>query len=85
MLDPLCAQVLELRDDIGHISEEQWKWLLKRRLGKPDLVSLVKIYRRFQPPIAERDLYIRATNRLIDRIVYKLYKLTPEEIVVVEE
>ncbi len=83
-LGSLATQVIELRDDIGLLNEEQWKWLLKRRLGKPDLVELVKIYRRHQPPIAELDLRISATNRLIDRIVYKLYKLTPEEIVVVE-
>ncbi|GAC1686291.1 MAG: hypothetical protein PVS3B3_07630 [Ktedonobacteraceae bacterium] len=84
VLGSLATQVLELREDIGLLNEEQWKWLLKRRLVKPDLVSLVKIYRKFQPSIAELDLHIRVTNKLIDRIVYRLYKLTPEEIAVVE-
>ncbi len=84
VLGPLATQVLELRDDIGQLDEEQWKWLLKRRLAQPDLVPLVKIYRQYQPSIAELDLRIRATNKLIDQLVYKLYKLTPEEVAVVE-
>jgi len=61
-----------------------WKWLLKRRLGKPDLVELTKAYRTFQPPIAALDSRINGTNDLIDQIVYRLYGLTPEEIAVVE-
>ena len=33
-LGDLAARRIELRSDIGKIGEEQWKWLLKRRLQK---------------------------------------------------
>jgi hypothetical protein len=61
------------------------QYILKRRLGKPDLVTLVKIYRGYQPTIADVARRIAATSKLSDQIVYKLYyRLTPEEIAVVE-
>ena len=84
MLAALAVRVLELRDDIGALNEEQWKWLLKQRLRGPDLVGLMKIYRTFQPAIAALDGRIVATDRLIDQIVYRLYGLTAEEIAIVE-
>ena len=84
MLGVLAIRVLELRDDIGALNEEQWKWLLKQRLRGPDLVGLVKVYRKFQPPVAEIDSEIAAADHLVDQIVYRLYGLTPEEIAIVE-
>jgi len=84
MLGDLAIRVLELRDDIGALKEEQWKWLLKQRLNRPDLFNLVKVYRKFQPPVAALDSEIVATDRLIDQVVYRLYGLTPEEIAIVE-
>jgi len=84
MLGALAIRVLELRDDIGALNEEQWKWLLKQRLRGPDLADLVKAYRKFQPPVAALDSEIAATDHLIDQIVYRLYGLTAEEIAVVE-
>ncbi len=84
MLGDLAIRVLELRDDIGALNEEQWKWLLKQRLNRPDLFNLVKVYRKFQPPVAALDSEIVATDRLIDQVVYRLYGLTPEEIAIVE-
>jgi hypothetical protein len=83
-LGALASQQLDLRDDIGLMNEEQWKWLLKRRLGKPDLVELTRIYRKFQPSIATLDKRIASTDHVIDEIVYRLYGLTPEEIDIVE-
>src|SRR5260221_17220 len=35
MLGDLAIRVLELRDDIGALNEEQWKWLLKQRPDRP--------------------------------------------------
>jgi hypothetical protein len=82
---PLATRRLDLRDDIGLINEEQWKWLLKRRLKKIDsLSSLVRVYRQRQPGIATLDKRIAATDQLIDQIVYRLYDLTEDEIAVVE-
>jgi len=83
-LGPLVTQLLDLRDDIGLLNEEQWKWLVKRRLSKPDLVELTKVYRKYQPVVATLDKRIATTDRLIDQVVYRLYGLTEEEIAVVE-
>ena len=85
VLGTLAARRLDLRDDIGALGEEQWKWLLKRRLKKVDsLASLVRVFRQYQPGIAALDRRIATTDRLIDRIVYRLYGLTEDEIAVVE-
>lgn len=79
----LASRILSLDEDISLLNEEQWRWLLKKRLGKPDLVALTKLYRKYQPPIATLDQRIRSTDRLIDQIVYRLYGLTEEDMRVV--
>jgi len=85
MLGPLAQRRLTLHDDLDIINEEQWKWLVKRRLKKVDnLADLVQQYRKHQPTIAVLDKQIAATDTLIDRIVYRLYGLTDEDITVVE-
>jgi type I restriction-modification system DNA methylase subunit len=84
-LGTLVHQQLNLQEHIGLLNEEQWKWLIKRRLVKPDLVDLVKIYRKYQPPIAQLDQQITTIDDLINQIVYRLYGLTSEEIALVEE
>ncbi|MBV9257974.1 MAG: hypothetical protein JO215_08140, partial [Ktedonobacteraceae bacterium] len=84
-LGALAAQTIVLRDHIGYLNEEQWKWLIKRRLVKPDLVDLVKIYRKYQPAIAQLDQQIATIDNLINQFVYRLYGLTTEEIAIVEE
>ncbi len=83
-LGTLAAHTLDLREDIGLLDEEQWKWLLKRRLGKPDLVNLMKAFRERQPPITSLDKHIAATDQVIDQVVYRLYGLTAEEVTEVE-
>lgn len=84
-LGSLANTRLELRDDIGRITEDQWKWLLRGRLRRVEnLADLVKVYRQRQPAIAELDRKIAFTDSLIDQIVYKLYGLTDEEIAIVE-
>jgi type I restriction-modification system DNA methylase subunit len=81
----LATQTLDLRDDIGKLDEGQWAWLLKERLSPPDLVPPVKVHRKYQPPIAELDTRIASTEHLIDQIVYRLYGLTAEEVLIVED
>ncbi|HEY6540523.1 MAG TPA: TaqI-like C-terminal specificity domain-containing protein, partial [Ktedonobacteraceae bacterium] len=83
-LGTLAARQLDLRDDIGSLNEEQWKWLVKRRLTRPDLVELTKVFRSRQPAIAVLDARISSTDRLIDQVVYRLYGLTEEEVATVE-
>ncbi len=85
-LGDLAASRMELRANIGAISETQWKWLLKERLKQKlgSMADLVKVYRTRQPAIAAFDARIAATDRLIDQIVYALYGLTDEEIALVE-
>ncbi len=85
-LGDLATGRLELRADIGAISENQWKWLLKERLKQKlgSMADLVKVYRTRQPAIAAFDARIAATDRLIDQIVYALYGLTDDEIALVE-
>jgi type I restriction-modification system DNA methylase subunit len=85
MLGPLAQSNINLHEDISKLNEEQWKWLLKRRLGKPDLVALVKVYRTYQPPLATLDKRIEGTEQVIDQVVYRLYGLTEEERVLVEK
>ena len=85
-LGDLATSRLELRADIGAMSETQWKWLLKERLKNKlgSMADLVKVYRTRQPAIAALDARIAATDRLIDQIVYALYGLTDQEVALVE-
>jgi len=86
VLGSLAAQTLDLSEHFGILEEEQWKWLLKRRLRGTlnNLPELVKVYRTYQPPIAMLDRHIKDTAQTIDQITYRLYGLTKEEIATVE-
>ena len=81
-LGELAIGRLELRTHIGVINENQWKWLIKKRLrhNLSSMADLVKVYRTRQPAITALDARIAATDRLIDQIVYALYGLTDAEI-----
>ena len=81
-LGALAAGRVELRDDVGAITEAQWKWLLRGRLKALD--NLAELFRHRQPPIAVLDAQIVATDRLIDQIVYALYGLSVDETALVE-
>jgi hypothetical protein len=84
-LGVLAERSLDLREDIGSLSEEQWKWLLKRRLVYiSNLADLVNVYRKHQPSIRALEIRIATTDRLINQVVYRLYGLTAEEIAIVE-
>ncbi|MDQ6662261.1 MAG: Eco57I restriction-modification methylase domain-containing protein, partial [Chloroflexota bacterium] len=85
VLGALAEQQLELDEDIGSLSEEQWIWLLRGRLGSQySLTDVVKVYRRRQLAIAAADARIAAMDALINAMVYRLYGLTEEEIALVE-
>jgi hypothetical protein len=85
IIGSLAQRQLDLHDDIGFLNEEQWIWLLLRRLGKIySLADVVKVFRRRQPAIATLDKRITTTDGLINAIVYRLYGLTAEEVAVVE-
>ncbi len=49
-----------------------------------NLSGLVRVYRQYAPRYAELTERIGRTDWLIDRIVYKLYGLTEDEIGIVE-
>lgn len=84
-IGPLARKRLELRDDIGRITEDQWKWLLKGRLKKiANLADLVRVYRQRQPAISTLDARLAYTDSLIDQVVYRLYGLTEDEVGIVE-
>ena len=86
ILGSLAAQTLDLAEHFSILEEEQWKWLLKRRLRGilNNLPELVKVYRTFQPPLATLDRRIKDTAQTIDQIAYRLYGLTKEEIATIE-
>ena len=86
VLGSLAAQPLDLSEHFGILEEEQWKWLLKRRLRGilNNLPELVKVYRTYQPPLATLDRHIKDTAQTIDQLTYRLYGLTKEEIATVE-
>ena len=66
-------------------NEDAFKVFVKARVSKvSNLSDLVRVYRKYH--LAYRDLIarIKATDRLIDQIVYQLYGLTKEEIAIVE-
>jgi hypothetical protein len=65
--------------------EEAFKAFLKLLVGQVQgLSALVGVYRDHSPGYRALAARLRATDRLIDQIVYKLYGLTEQEIAVVE-
>lgn len=84
-LGALAQRKLELRDDFAQLTEAQWKWLIKHRLKTvPSMSGMVQIYRQHQPMLAQLDHTITRTDTLIDQIVYRLYKLSDDDIRVIE-
>jgi type I restriction-modification system DNA methylase subunit len=66
-------------------SEEAFKAFVKALAGNVEGLSrLVRVYQAHSPTYRELIDRLEATDRLIDRIVYRLYGLTEEEIMVVE-
>src|SRR6266480_1410603 len=55
------------------------------RLKESDEEKIRERFRRSKSAIAPLDSEIAFTDRLIDQIVYRLYRLTPEEIKIVEQ
>ena len=85
ILGTLVSAPLELLRDLTRLNENQWKWLLKERLGTVNsMAALVKWFRDYQPRLLKLETHINSTDNLIDQIVYRLYGLTAEEIAIVE-
>ncbi|MGB8345891.1 MAG: TaqI-like C-terminal specificity domain-containing protein [Ktedonobacteraceae bacterium] len=82
-----ASQPLTLEDAPGKLDSDQWRWLLWQRL--PDLSydrrkSAIKALNDQHPLLASLEWRIRAIEELIDKIVYRLYGLTENEIAIVE-
>lgn len=85
VLKGLETRKLTLQNDIGFLTEEQWKWLLRTRIGIViNLSDLVTIYRRHQPIIAQLSRYIAITDKLIEQIVFCLYGIKEEDYPIIE-
>jgi len=83
-LGPLSGGILTL-DDFWRLNQAQWMWGLRQRLGKvADMSALVAVYERHRAQLAPLMRRIQRTDWLINQVVYQLYGLTEEEIVVVE-
>jgi type I restriction-modification system DNA methylase subunit len=73
-LGDLANRTLTLRKDVAHLSEAQWRWVLKQRLKKtPHMADLVRLYRRHHPTIAACEQRLRRQDDVIDRMVAILY------------
>jgi len=46
--------------------------------------ELLQLFNKYQPRLAELDAEIKSLDQQIDRMIYELYDLTPEEIAIVE-
>jgi hypothetical protein len=72
------------------LDEEQWKWLLKRRLKSTlkgtlqQFPELVKAFRKYQPTIAALENQMHTTEQAINQLVYRLYGLSSGEIATIE-
>jgi hypothetical protein len=82
-----AGQTLALEDAPGKLDGAQWRWLLWQRL--PDLSqrqrdSAADAFERQQPLLSSLEPRINAIEALIERIIYRLYGLTEQEIAVVE-
>lgn len=90
VLGPLAAQTLDLSAHLGILDEEQWKWLLKRRLKSTlkgtlqQFPELVKAFRKYQPTIAALENQMHTTEHAINQLVYRLYGLSSDEIATIE-
>jgi hypothetical protein len=84
MLGPLVERVLEF-SAVGFLDEEQWKWLVRRRIPRlQGLGDVVQAFRRRQPGIAVLDDRVKATEWMINHIIYGVFNLSPDEIDLIE-
>lgn len=85
VLGDLAGQVLTIDDHLGSLTESQWQWLLKHKLGRvSQLARLTAVYNRYHTVLATLGQDLAATDTLIDQIVYRLYGLTDAEIALIE-
>ncbi len=87
VLGQLAARQLNLSENIGLLNEDQWVWLIKRRLNgiaRKNLPDLVAAFRQRQPAVAALEERITTINQSINEVVYRLYGLTEKEMRMVE-
>jgi len=83
-LGPLAERVLEF-GAVGLLNEEQWRWLVPRRVPRlQGLGDVVQAFRRRQPGIAALDQRVNATEWMINHIIYSAFRLSLEEVDLVE-
>jgi len=82
-VNPESASNKRLEDALEW-TEEAFKEFVKILAGRtPNLSDFLDLYRKYAPAVQTFVHRIQATDELIDRIVYFLYGLTEEEIVMV--
>ncbi len=79
MLGTLASQTLSL-DAIRVLNEDQWKWVIRQRLGEVDnLSAIVRVYRKHQPAISSIATRCGGIDNAINVIVFDCFGVTPEE------
>lgn len=79
ILGALAARALDF-EDISAIDEEQWKWLIRHRLGELEhLSATVKVFRRHHPGLVALAHRREMLDTLINVIVFDCFNLSEEE------
>jgi hypothetical protein len=82
VLGQLAARQLNLSEHLGLLNEDQWVWLIKRRLNgiaRKVLPDLVETFRQRQTAVAALEERIAMLDQSINEVVYRLYELSTEE------
>jgi hypothetical protein len=83
--DPMVGMAYTVLDESLAWNEDAFKTFAKTLAAKiKNLSDLVSVYHRHSAGYRNLVARLAATDRLIDRIVYRLYGLSEEEIAVVE-
>lgn len=81
VLNDLFDQQIVLSDAISLLSGDQWRWLLRDRLGAiPNLALLTEMHGRYRE---NASLYLAQANtmkNIIDRLVPRLYGVEPADV-----
>ena len=68
-----------------NLNFEEFILVMKIKLSLNQKDELLQLFNKYQSLLTELDRKIKSIDYEIDQIVYKLYKLTPEEIITIEE
>lgn len=85
VLGPLAGQIVDF-SALGRLDETQWKWVVQQKLRRvPNLSDLVKAFRRHHSTLATLVSQIDATELMINTVVFAAFRVTTEEVAIVEE